>query len=634
MRSALLLVHLLLVAGCAGDAVRPTSAVRTYSVEQLMSTDNFQGLSFSPDNTKVLTSSARTGIGNVYVVPVDGGRAVQLTHSTTETISAVGYFPRDERILYTADQGGNELFHLYVRELDGSVRDLTPGAKVKAGFVAWAPDGRSFFATTTERDPRFFDLYEFKTDGYARTRLFENNDSYRYFAVSADRRYVVASRIYDNATTHADLYDRKTGKLRRLTSKNGSPLGPVNIFAPQGPVLYYTTDEGHEFQYLVRQNLETGERAVALKYDWDVAAARFSPDGRRLVVLVNEDARLRPHVYDAATLAEIPLTGLPDGSVKNGGRGFAIADGAASLAFVLEHGNAPGDIYLSDVRTGSATRLLRALPDEIAETDLVPGRVVRFASYDGVQVPGILYTPHQARSGAKLPAMIHIHGGPGDQSDIGFNPMLQYLVNHGYVVYAINNRGSSGSGKTFYHLDDHRHGDADLDDVVAAKGMLAATGYVDPQRIGIMGWSYGGFLTLAGLTFRPREFAVGVDIYGVSNWPRMLKMVPPWWVDLKRYLASEVGDPDTEADYLRRISPLFHADRIERPLLVLQGANDPRVTQAESDDIVKTVRANGVPVEYVVFPDEGHGFRKKANQIAAYQAIKDFLDKYLRGDKG
>jgi dipeptidyl aminopeptidase/acylaminoacyl peptidase len=214
---------------------------------------------------------------------------------------------------------------------------------------------------------------------------------------------------------------------------------------------------------------------------------------------------------------------------------------------------------------------------------------------------------------------------------VGYSAATQYLVNHGYVLFDINNRGSSGYGKTFFKMDDRKHGEADLGDVVAAKGMLAATGYVDTTRIGIMGGSYGGYMTLAALTLRPGAFAVGVDLFGISNWVRTLESIPPYWESFREALYAEMGDPETDSERLHRISPLFNADRIRSPLLVLQGANDPRVLQVESDEIVAAARKNGVPVEYVVFPDEGHGFLKTENRIEGTRKILAFLDRYLRG---
>jgi dipeptidyl aminopeptidase/acylaminoacyl peptidase len=247
-----------------------------------------------------------------------------------------------------------------------------------------------------------------------------------------------------------------------------------------------------------------------------------------------------------------------------------------------------------------------------------------------VQIPGILYRPHSATPEAKAPALVMVHGGPGGQARLGYNPIAQYLANHGYVVYDINNRGSSGYGKTFYAMDDRRHGEADLADVVASKRMLADLGYVDGERIGIIGGSYGGYMVLAALAFQPGVFDVGVDIFGVANWVRTLKSIPSWWTAERDALYAELGDPATDEARLRRISPLFHADKITTPLIVLQGANDPRVLQVESDEMVAAVRKNKVPVEYIVFPDEGHGFVKRENEVRGYRAVLDFLDRHLK----
>ncbi|HEY3124842.1 MAG TPA: prolyl oligopeptidase family serine peptidase, partial [Thermoanaerobaculia bacterium] len=202
--------------------------------------------------------------------------------------------------------------------------------------------------------------------------------------------------------------------------------------------------------------------------------------------------------------------------------------------------------------------------------------------------------------------------------------------NHGYAVLGINNRGSSGYGKTFYVADDRKHGKEPLRDCVEGKKYLASFPYVEAGKIGIIGGSYGGYMVLAALAFRPEEFAVGVDIFGVSNWLRTLQSIPKWWESQRLALYQEIGNPEKDQAMLREISPVFHADRIRRPLLVLQGANDPRVIKPESDDIVAAVKKNGVPVEYIVFPDEGHGFTKKKNQIEGYGAILRFLDRYLR----
>jgi dipeptidyl aminopeptidase/acylaminoacyl peptidase len=226
-----------------------------------------------------------------------------------------------------------------------------------------------------------------------------------------------------------------------------------------------------------------------------------------------------------------------------------------------------------------------------------------------------------------------VHGGPGGQSRVGYFALIQYLVNNGYAVLAVNNRGSSGYGKEFYKMDDQNHGEKDLMDCIYGKKYLQGLEYIDAEKIGIIGGSYGGYMTMAAMAFQPQEFKVGVNIFGVTNWLRTLKSIPPFWESFRKALYAEMGDPNT-ADSVRlyNISPLFHAKNIVNPVMVLQGANDPRVLQVESDEIVEAVRQNNVPVEYIVFPDEGHGFVKKENEIKGYGAIVTFLDKYLKGN--
>ncbi|HEX5758697.1 MAG TPA: S9 family peptidase [Thermoanaerobaculia bacterium] len=604
--------------------------VPEYTIQQFLGTTTMSGSSFSPDGTKILVSSNQTGVFNAYAVPVDGGAAQPLTRSTADTILVRGYFPADERFVYESDQGGNELTHVYVRELDGTARDLTPGEKLKAFFVGYSRDDRTLFLQTNERDPKVFDLYEVSLDGYGRTLLYKNAQALDVGAISPDRRWLALTKPIGTSEVELYLHDRTSGETKKLGGGDGVSANPQE-FTPDGKALLFTTDEGSEFQHLVRQDLATGARQEILRPDWDVTSATFSRDGRYLTVAINADARTEVRLFEAAALQPVALPKLPDADITS----VNLSRDGRRLAFYADTSRSPRNLYVHDLGAGAAPRrLTQNLNPAIDPEHLVEGKVVRFRSYDGVEIPGILYLPHQARSGAKLPALVSVHGGPGDQSRLGYSGLTQFLANHGYVVYSINNRGSSGYGKTFYKMDDRKHGNADLDDCVASKKMLVATGAVDPQRIGIMGGSYGGYMVLAAMAFRPREFEVGVNLFGVANWLRTLESIPPWWESARQAIYKELGDPAVDQEYLRRISPLFHADKIERPLIVLQGANDPRVLKVESDEIVAAARKRGVPVEYVVFDDEGHGFVKKQNQEKAYTAILAFLDRHLKGDAG
>ncbi len=618
-----------LLAGCqsAGDGI-DARAIRQYSIDEFLGSTSLRGASFSPDNSKILVSSDQTGVLNAYAIPLDGSEPVQLTESTTDAILVESYFPRDERVIYLADQGGNELDHVYVRELDGTIIDITPGEGHKADFLDWAYDGTSFFITTNERDSHYFDIYEVATDGYERARIYQNDSGFSVRAISANRRYIALRKDVTRTNTDVYLHDRETGETRNLTSHEGEVYNDPEVFNVNGLGLYFRSDEGSEFRYLARYDLSANVIRRVVSPNWDVQDARLSRNGKYMLVTINNDARTQLMLMHVGKQTEIQLAEIPAGQISSP----RFAPDEETIAFYVSSGRSPRDLFVTSLEASAPRKVTSTLNANINPDDLVEAEVVRFASYDGVEIPGVLYRPHQASAKNKAPALVWVHGGPGGQSRVGYRGLIQYLVNHGYVVYAINNRGSSGYGKTFYTMDDRKHGDADLGDVVASKAMLIETGYVDPERIGIIGGSYGGYMVLAALAFRPEEFEVGVDIFGVANWVRTLESIPPWWEAQRQALFDELGDPSVDREYLTRISPLFHAENIVRPLIVLQGANDPRVLKVESDEIVEAVRANGVPVEYIVFEDEGHGFQKKENQLRGYRAILRFLDQYLKGE--
>jgi dipeptidyl aminopeptidase/acylaminoacyl peptidase len=332
-------------------------------------------------------------------------------------------------------------------------------------------------------------------------------------------------------------------------------------------------------------------------------------------------------VWDGKTGAPVSIPALPPGGIAS----VRVSPDERLLAFQLDSDRGPNNLWVYAFGSKAPVRLTDTMSKAIDAQDLVDAQVVRFKSFDGMEVPSIFYKPWQASATAKAPALVWVHGGPGGQTRPSYNAAIQYLVNHGYVILGINNRGSSGYGKSFNTADDHKHGREPLWDCVEGKKYLQGLPDVDPNRVGILGGSYGGYMVLSALAFKPEEFAVGVDIFGVSNWLRTLQSMPKWWEAQRAALYKEVGDPEKDEAFLKETSPLFHADKIRKPLIVVQGANDPRVIKPESDDIVAAVKKNGVPVEYVVFPDEGHGFTKKKNQIEGWNAILKFLDRYLKG---
>jgi dipeptidyl aminopeptidase/acylaminoacyl peptidase len=599
---------------------------KQYTIEQFIASTSVRDASFSADEKRLLFSSNQTGIFNVYSVPVAGGEATPLTSSTSDTTYAVSYFPADDRILFTRDQGGNELNHLYVREMDGTERDLTPGSRLKASFGGWTPVGDAFYVLSNERDPRYFDVYRYDATSYERKLFYRDETGYQLGAISDDGQWVAFAKPKSTSDRDIYLWNAATGETRHISPHAGEADYSPEDFDPDSRYLYYTTNDGAEFARVRRYELATGKHEEVEKADWDVDSMRFSKRGAYRVTSVNEDGRTAIRIVETKTDRPLTLPRLPVGDITS----VTIAPSEVRLAFYLNGDRSPNNLYVWTIGESAPRQLTDALSKEIDAADLVDSEVVRFKSFDGTTVPSIFFQPHQTTPQSKAPALVWVHGGPGGQTRKGYSALIQYLVNHGYVVLGINNRGSSGYGKTFYTADDQKHGREPLWDCVEGKKYLATLPYVDRDRIAIIGGSYGGYMVLAALSLQPDAFAVGVDLFGISNWVRTLESIPAWWESQRLALYKEIGDPVKQKAMLTEVSPLFHSTKIKKPLMVLQGANDPRVIKPESDDIVAAVKKNGVPVEYVVFADEGHGFTKKKNQIEGYRKILEFLDRYLK----
>ncbi len=612
-------------------SMTPANTVKQYTIEQFMDTVRLGGSSFSPDEKSILFHSNKTGIFNVYSIPVAGGTPKELTNSTKESTFVVSYFPADERFLYRYDKGGNENEHLYLRESDGSEKDLTPGEKTKARFLDWSHDRKSFFFSTNARDPRFFDIFEMNIATLKPSLIYKDKSGYDFSAISNDKKFIAFQKS-GNSTADSDIYLYEVARkmMRHLTPHQGEVNNSPQAFDPKSNYLYFLSNDGEEFMYVARFDLKTNKREIVEKTPWDASYTYFSHNGKYRVVATNEDARTKVKIYEGETNKLVPLPALPEGDIS----GIEISPSETKMAFYHDGSRSPANLFVYDFTTNNLTKLTESLNPEITSSDLVDGKVIRYKSFDGLEIPAILYTPHGASAETKLPAIVRVHGGPGGQARMPYIAATQFLVNHGYVVLDVNNRGSSGYGKTFFTADDGKHGREPLWDCVEAKKYLNSLGYVDASRIAIMGGSYGGYMVLAALAFKPEEFGAGVDIFGVSNWVRTLKSIPPYWEAQRKSLYKEIGDPDKQGDMLKEISPLFHADKITKPLIVLQGANDPRVIKPESDEIVDAIKKKNGVVEYVVFDNEGHGFTKKANEIRAYKSILDFLDQHLRGAAG
>ena len=598
---------------------------REYTIEEFMDITAFGGSSFSPDENSILIRSNESGVYNAYEIDLNTNDSNQLTFSDTNSISPISYFPNDKRFLFRSDQGGNEIWHIYLYD-DGTTKDLTPGLKSRSLFLKWSDDKKSFFFTSNKRNPKYMDLYEMDINSFKPKLIFKNDDALNISDISKNKRYLALSKTFTRDNSDLYLFDFENKNLKKVLSEktdvNHTPTG----FSVDSKSLYFLTDLDSEFRYLKKYDIETAEVELVQKEDWDIVANYFSESGKYRITMINHDSQTKIKIVNTINNKKLKLPKMPTGSISS----INISKSESLISFYHGSAQSPSDLYYYKIDSRKPSKLTSSMNPLINQKHLGKAKIIRFNSLDGLEIPAIYYKPPQANRNNKVPALVRVHGGPGGQARVGYRASTQFLVNNGYAVLDINNRGSSGYGKTFQTLDDQAHGKGDLDDCVAAIDWLKSQNHINGEKIGILGGSYGGYMVMAAMAFRPEAFDVGVNIFGVTNWVRTLKSIPPWWEAARESLYKELGNPFTQEDYLYSISPLFHAKNIKKPVLVLQGANDPRVLQVESDEMVEAIKKQNVPVEYVVFPDEGHGFSKKKNQITSNETILTFLDKYLK----
>jgi len=630
LRHLLKLSLLLFLIGSCIQRSEKTRIPKQYSIEQLYENLAVYASGFNADETKVLIGSNSTGIYNVYELNISDTLSKALTSSTEESFFAVNYLPHSSKFLYSADKGGDENSHLYLKsESDTSARDLTPWPKSTNSFFGWSDDKKSMYVISNNRNPQFFDLWKLDTESWKPIMIYQNDSGLNPGGISKSERYIALTKSVTTDKNELYLFDAKNKKMTRISNDNEAIWNPM-AFEKNDSVLYYTTSDGSEFSYLVKYHINSGKAEKLYEDKWDVASMSLSENERFHTIFVNEDGKNKVLLFDHKTNRPIDFPEIKDGDVL----GVDISESEKNLLLTVGSSTSPQNLYVYNLDKKNLKQLTSTLNKEIDQNDLVKAEVVRYKSFDGREIPAIYYRPLQADKDKKAAALIYVHGGPGGQSRVGFSNSIQFFVNHGYAVLAVNNRGSSGYGKTFYKMDNRDHSNGDLKDCIWGKKWLAQQNYIDSTAIGIYGGSYGGCMVLGALAFHPEEFKVGVDLFGVANWLRTLRSIPAYWESGRKALYEEMGDPfSADSVRLKNISPLYNYQKINKPLIVFQGANDVRVLPIESDEIVAGVKKNGVPVEYVVFPDEGHGFVKKENQITTAKRTLEFLDKYLEPKK-
>jgi dipeptidyl aminopeptidase/acylaminoacyl peptidase len=586
--------------------------------------------SFSFDERLVAYLSDEGGRLDVWVQPVGGGPARQLTR-VKGFVDSIDFSPTQDLLVFAADIGGDELSRLYATDSSGKApvalfRDDPQGTRSE--FAGWAEDGRTFLYTSSRRDPKFLDLYEYDVATRRSRLLWKASGKLAFALPSRDHRQFVIIETNSDADSNLYLLGRGTKAPVLLTPHQGEINHAPTSFSPDGKKLYFTSDEGGEFTSLRALDLATRRSEIALQDVCDVEQGEYSRGWRYFFTVANADGSPKVAVHDARSgnAVRLPAIAAPGPVLP-----VAFSKTDRFLVARLQTDVAPRSLWLVDLKAGTARDLVEVAPPSLKGRRFVAGEPVKMPSFDGKPIPAFLYRPEGQ---GPFPALLDIHGGPTAQSRRDFSPWRQYLVSKGYVVLVPNVRGSTGYGKGWTKLDNKDLGGGPLKDVVAAKQWLVANAGVSADRVVIMGGSYGGYMTLAAATFAPLEFAAHVDIFGVSDLKSLVESFPPYWASMSTYIYQKFGNPNepVDAQYQHDRSPLYFVDRIQRPLLVIQGTNDARVKKDQSDRIVAALRGRGVPVDYLVIEGEGHGFSRTENLRLALETSDRFLDRYLFGD--
>ncbi len=593
-----------------------------------------QGL-VSPDGRWLSWLAPREGVLNIWVAPSNAPeKARALTAETTRPIRQHFWAPDSSMILFVNDRGGDEDFHLYgVPAAGGAPRDFTPFPKTRATIVGSSRKvpGR-ILVGLNNRDPRWHDVHSLDLST-GRLTLVRENDGYTGFI--ADEALELRVAIRPNRDGGQDYFRIENGAVAATPflshglddSQTTAPIG----FSADGKTLYWIDSRGRDTAALFAMDWASGGmRLLHEDQRADVEAVLTHPVTGQVEAVAANYLKSEWTVLDRAVADDIDFLDRELGQWALSAR--TNADDLWVVA--TDNSDAPSATFLYDRKAKRLTKLFDSRP-ELAGAPLVPMRPVEIRSRDGKTLVSYLTLPWGtgARPASPLPMVLLVHGGPWARDSYGFDRETQFLANRGYAVLQVNFRGSTGFGKTFVNAGNGEWGGKMHDDLIDAVNWAVRAGFADPRRVAIMGGSYGGYATLAGLTFTPETFACGVDIVGPSNLETLLSTVPPYWESFRKQLIARMGDPDTEEGraWLRARSPLTHVARIRKPLLIGQGANDPRVRQAESDQIVAAMQARDIPVTYVLFPDEGHGFARPENNIAFMAIAENFLSACIGG---
>ncbi|GIP39949.1 peptidase [Paenibacillus sp. J31TS4] len=605
-----------------------SQGVPAIPVEDFMRNPGSFAYEMSPDGEYLSYVAPWESRSNVFVKKLDGsGEPIRVTNSKDRDVAAS--FWKDDQILYAKDNAGDENYHIYSSSFNGSEeKDLTPHPGVRVGIVSLLADVKDeILIMMNKEDNTVFDVYKLNVKTGETKLVAKNSGAIQGWIADHDGQIRLA--IASDGVTGTILYrDNEEEEFRPfLEMKESDQILPI-AFSKDNQSIYAVSNKGRDKMELVEYDLTGKEKVLYANPQVDITSAHYNAKQDKLLYTYYVTDKVHYKFFDSAFEA---LFRKIQTKLQAGEGDIGINDYNQDMTkFIVSYSTDKvyAKYYFYDATTDEMTELAN-LSEWLKPEQMADMHPISYKSRDGLTIHGYLTLPKN-KPAENLPLIVNPHGGPWARDMWMFNPEVQLLANRGYAVLQVNFRSSTGYGKEFMNAGNNEWGRKIQDDITDGVQWAVGQGIADPERIGIYGASFGGYATLAGITFTPDLYAAAVDYVGVSNIFTLLETLPPYWETNRNMFYERVGHPEKDKELLTAASPVFHADRIETPLFVAQGANDPRVNKAESDQIVNALRARGVDVEYMVKDNEGHGFMNEENRIEFYNAMIKFLDTHLK----
>lgn len=606
---------------------KPNAQVeKNLSIEKLYMTRFVGNSSWSPDGETIVFVSNISGRNNLWTIAAEGGWPTQLTISDQRQF-APAWSPDGKWIAYQSDYDGDEQWDIFlVSPKTGQVVNLTNTREIAEASPAWSPDGRFLAYTVKPKSSSTFEIDVYDTLMRQVNHLTSGTAKDRgnvHPIWSKDGKWIAYTQFQAKGTdSNIYLADVASRKSTLLTPHQGESLYSADDFSPDGKHLLITSNAGNGYANVGRLDVTSKKIEWLTQDKWEIEGGGYSPDGKLVAWTANVDGNTDIFVHNPSDGKTTSLP-LAKGVNQLGGAESAFTRDGSRLLYYHNGPNAPTDIWVYNLPGGTSHQVTHSLVAGVRSEDMVTPFLVHYPSKDGKwTISAFVYMPYNLPRQAVSPAIVYVHGGPGSQTVNSFNRFVQYVVNQGYIVIAPNYRGSTGYGKEFQQANLFDMGGGDLQDVVKAAEWIKQTVYVDPKKLILMGGSYGGYLTMMGVTKAPELWAAGVPIVPFVNWFTEIQNEDPL---LQQIDLATMGDPEKNKTLYQDRSPINFIDQVKAPLLLLAGAHDPRCPKSEAQQVADAIKKRGGVAELKIYENEGHGFSKLENQIDAYRRVADFL---------